>query len=124
MSKFELHPEYIRRKAEQEALLSRINEKTDFYNGIYDRWKYPVLTRDHIPLEWRYDLNAATNPHFMERLGVNAVFNAGAIELNGKYYLVARVEGNDRKSFFAVAESDSPVDGFRFWDKPVELPDT
>ena len=124
MSKFELHPEYIRRKAEQAALLSRINEKTDFYNGIYDRWKYPVLTRDHIPLEWRYDLNAATNPHFMERLGVNAVFNAGAIELNGKYYLVARVEGNDRKSFFAVAESDSPVDGFRFWDKPVELPDT
>ena len=124
MSTFELHPEYLRQKKRQEELLARKNKKTDFYNGIYDRWENPVLTREHIPLEWRYDLNAATNPYFMERLGVNAVFNAGAIELNGKYYLVARVEGNDRKSFFAVAESDSPVDGFRFWEKPVELPDT
>lgn len=124
MSKCELHPEYLHQKARQEALLSRKNEKTDFYNGIYDRWKYPVLTRDHAPLIWRYDLNPATNPHFMERLGINAVLNSGAIELNGKFYLVARVEGSDRKSFFAVAESDSPVDGFRFWDKPVELPDT
>ena len=124
MSTFELHPEYLRQKKRQEELLARKNKKTDFYNGIYDRWENPVLTREHIPLEWRYDLNVATNPYFMERLGVNAVFNAGAIELNGKYYLVARVEGNDRKSFFAVAESDSPVDGFRFWEKPVELPDT
>ena len=124
MSKFELHPEYLRQKARQEALLSRKNEKTDFYNGIYDRWKYPVLTRDHAPLIWRYDLDPKTNPHFMERLGINAVLNSGAIELDGKFYLVARVEGNDRKSFFAVAESDSPVDGFRFWDKPVKLPDT
>ena len=103
MSTFELHPEYLRQKKRQEELLARKNKKTDFYNGIYDRWENPVLTREHIPLEWRYDLNAATNPYFMERLGVNAVFNAGAIELNGKYYLVARVEGNDRKSFFAVA---------------------
>ena len=124
MSKCELHPEYLRQKARQEALLSRKNEKTDFYNGIYDRWKYPVLTRDHAPLIWRYDLDPKTNPHFMERLGINAVLNSGAIELDGKFYLVARVEGSDRKSFFAVAESDSPVDGFRFWDKPVELPDT
>lgn len=124
MSKCELHPEYLRRKALQEEFLAKENRKTDFYNGIYDRWENPVLTREHIPLEWRFDLNAETNPHFMERLGVNAVFNAGAIKLNGKYYLVARVEGNDRKSFFAVAESDSPVQGFRFWDKPVELPDT
>lgn len=124
MSKCELHPEYLRQKARQEALLSRKNEKTDFYNGIYDRWKYPVLTRDHAPLIWRYDLDPATNPCFMERLGINAVLNSGAIELNGKFYLVARVEGSDRKSFFAVAESDSPVDGFRFWDRPVELPDT
>ena len=124
MSQSKLHPEYLRQKARQEALLSRKNEKTDFYNGIYDRWEYPVLTREHIPLEWRFDLNPETNPYFMERLGVNAVFNAGAIELDGKFYLVARVEGNDRKSFFAVAESDSPVDGFRFWDKPIELPDT
>ena len=124
MSKCKLHPEYLRQKALQEALLARKNRKSDFYNGIYDRWEYPVLTREHIPLEWRFDLDPAANPYFMERLGVNAVFNAGAIELDGKFYLVARVEGNDRKSFFAIAESDSPVDGFRFWEKPVELPDT
>ena len=124
MSQSKLHPEYLRQKALQKALLARKNHKSDWYNGIYDRWDYPVLTREHIPLEWRFDLDPASNPYFMERLGVNAVFNAGAIELDGKFYLVARVEGNDRKSFFAVAESDSPVDGFRFWDKPVELPDT
>ena len=124
MSQSKLHPEYLRQKALQEALLARKNHKSDWYNGIYDRWDYPVLTREHIPLEWRFDLDPASNPYFMERLGVNAVFNAGAIELDGKFYLVARVEGNDRKSFFAAAESDSPVDGFRFWDKPVELPDT
>ena len=124
MSKCKLHPEYLRQKALQEALLARKNRKSDFYNGIYDRWEYPVLTREHIPLEWRFDLDPAANPYFMERLGVNAVFNAGAIELDGRFYLAARVEGNDRKSFFAVAESDSPVDGFRFWDKPVQLPDT
>ena len=124
MSQSKLHPEYLRQKALQEALLARKNHKSDWYNGIYDRWDYPVLTREHIPLEWRFELDPASNPYFMERLGVNAVFNAGAIELDGKFYLVARVEGNDRKSFFAVAESDSPVDGFRFWDKPVELPDT
>lgn len=119
-----IHPRYPVLKQKQEALLSRKNSKSDFYNGIYDRWEEPVLTREHIPVEWCYDLNAETNPHFMERLGVNAVFNSGAIELNGKYYLVARVEGNDRKSFFAVAESDSLVDGFRFWDAPILLPDT
>ena len=124
MSTSKLHPEYLRQKALQEALLARKNRKADFYNGIYDRWEHPVLTREHIPLEWRYDLDPAANPYFMERLGVNAVFNAGAIELDGRFYLVARVEGNDRKSFFAVAESGSPVEGFRFWDKPVELPDT
>ena len=124
MSTSKLHPEYLRQKALQEALLARRNRKADFYNGIYDRWEHPVLTREHIPLEWRYDLDPAANPYFMERLGVNAVFNAGAIELDGRFYLVARVEGNDRKSFFAVAESGSPVEGFRFWDKPVELPDT
>ena len=124
MSQSKLHPEYLRQKALQEALLARKNHKSDWYNGIYDRWDYPVLTREHIPLEWRFDLAPASNPYFMERLGVNAVFNAGAIELDGKFYLVARVEGNDRKSFFAVAESGSPVDGFRFWDKPVQLPDT
>ena len=124
MSQSKLHPEYLRQKALQDAYLARKNKKTDFYNGIYDRWENPVLTRESIPLSWRFDLNPETNPHFMERLGVNAVFNSGAIKLNGKYYLVARIEGNDRKSFFGVAESGSGVDGFRFWEKPVELLDT
>lgn len=120
--------EFNERKAKvfdaYEKLISRKNEKTDYMGGAYDRYKYPVLTADHAPVIWRYDLDPETNPFFMERLGINAVLNSGAIELNGKFYLVARVEGNDRKSFFAVAESDSPVDGFRFWDYPVLLPDT
>jgi 4-O-beta-D-mannosyl-D-glucose phosphorylase len=107
-----------------EALITKENEKTGFYNGIIDRYKNPVLTRDHIPLFWKYDLNSETNPYFMERFGVNAVMNSGALERNGKFYLIARVEGNDRKSFFAVAESSNPVQGFRFWDYPVVLPDT
>ncbi len=115
---------YEREYARQESLLNRRNKKSDDYNGIYDRWLYPVLTRDHTPLLWRYDLNPETNPNFMERLGVNAVMNSGAIEIDGKFYLIARVEGNDRKSFFAVAQSDSGVDNFRFWDYPVVLPDT
>ena len=106
-----------------EEIVSRKNVKSDFYNGIYDRYEYPVLTRDHIPPFWKYDMNPQTNPFFMERLGVNAVFNAGAIELNGKFYLVARIEGNDRKSFFGVAESDNGIDGFRFWDYPILLED-
>lgn len=106
-----------------EEVVNRKNVKSDFYNGIYDRYEYPVLTRDHIPPFWKFDMNPETNPYFMERLGVNAVMNSGAIELNGKFYLVARVEGNDRKSFFAVAESDSGIDGFRFWDYPVLLDD-
>lgn len=107
-----------------EELIARKNEKTDYMGGVYDRYKYPVLTAEHTPIIWRYDLDPKTNPFFMERLGINAVLNSGAIELDGKYYLVARVEGNDRKSFFAVAESDSPVDGFKFWDYPILLPDT
>ena len=104
--------------------INQKNRKTDFYNGIYDRWENPVLTRDHIPYFWKYNLNEEENPDLIETLGVNAVFNSGAIFLNGKYYLVARVEGSDRKSFFAVAESDNGVDGFKFWDYPVLLPDT
>lgn len=107
-----------------EALINRKNEKTDFYNGIYDRYKYPVLTAAHAPLIWKYDFNYETNPYFMERLGVNAALNSGAIKLNGKYCLIVRVEGNDRKSFFAVAESDNGIDGFRFRDYPVQLSDT
>lgn len=115
---------YSLAEKEYNALINRKNVVSDDYNGIYSRFKYPVLTDKHTPLFWRYDMNPETNPHFMQRLGINAVFNAGAIELDGKYYLVARVEGWDRKSFFAVAESKSPVDGFRFLDYPIELPDT
>ena len=106
-----------------EETLARKNSKAPFYNGVFDRYINPVLTREHIPPFWEYDFSQEQNPHFMERLGVNAVFNAGALYRDGKYYLMARVEGNDRKSFFALAESDSPVDGFRFRDYPVELPD-
>lgn len=119
-----VHEKYYELLKKQEELLNRKNVKSDFYNGVYDRYEYPVLTREHIPLTWRYDLNKETNPYFMERLGINAVMNSGAIELNGKYYLVARIEGNDRKSFFGVAESDNGVDGFHFWDYPILLDDT
>ena len=119
-----VHPKYYERCEEQNKLLVRKNEKTDFYNGIYDRYTYPVLTREHIPLTWRFDLGSETNPNFMERLGVNCVFNSGAIYLNGKYYLVARIEGNDRKSFFGVAESENGIDGFHFRDKPILFEDT
>lgn len=119
-----IHEKYYELVKKQESLLNRKNRKTDYYNGIFDRYEYPVLTRDHVPLFWKYDLNKESNPYFEERLGVNAVMNSGAIELDGKFYLVARVEGADRKSFFAVAESDNGIDGFRFWDYPVQLPDT
>ena len=108
-----------------ERLIRRPNPVNEhFYNGIFDRYQHPVLTREHIPPFWMYDANPETNPFMMQRLGVNAVLNSGAIKLNGKYMLVARVEGMDRKSFFAVAESHSPTEGFRFWDYPVVLPDT
>jgi len=120
-----IHEKYQELVKKQEQLIARKNRVDEtFYNGIYERYTYPVLTRDHAPIFWQYDVNKETNPYFEERLGINAVLNSGAIYLNGKYYLVARVEGNDRKSFFAVAESDNGVDGFRFWDFPVELPDT
>lgn len=119
-----IHEKYFEEKKKQEELLSRKNIKSDFYNGVYDRYKYPVLTREHIPLTWRYDLDKESNPYFMERLGINAVMNSGAIMLNGKYYLVVRIEGNDRKSFFGVAESDNGIDNFRFWDYPILFEDT
>lgn len=116
---------YQELNARYEALIAQKNAIDDSrYNGIYDRWVNPVLTRDHIPPFWMYDPNPATNPHMMQRLGINAVLNSGAILLDGKFTLVARVEGMDRKSFFAVAQSDNGVDGFRFWDEPVVLPDT
>lgn len=120
-----IHERYYVEKEKQEALLAKKNNvKPDFYNGIFDRYENPVLTREHAPIEWRYDLNKETNPYFMERLGINAIFNSGAIYLDGKYYLVARIEGNDRKSFFGIARSDNGVDGFRFLDYPILLPDT
>jgi 4-O-beta-D-mannosyl-D-glucose phosphorylase len=97
---------------------------TTWYNGIFDRYKFPVLTDEHTPIFWRYDLNKTTNPYLMERMGINGVFNAGAIELNGKICLICRVEGYDRKSFFAVAESENGIDSFKFWDYPILMPET
>lgn len=119
-----IHQNYEKLLQEQESLITALNRKSAFYNGIFDRWEHPVLTRDHVPLFWRYDLDERTNPYFQERLGINAVFNAGALRIGDKYCLVARVEGNDRKSFFAVAESTSGTEGFRFRKHPVILPDT
>ncbi len=109
-------------EAKHIALLTRKNTPIED-NGIICRYKNPILTADHAPLVWRYDFNPATNPYFMERLGINATFNSGAIFLNGKYHLVVRVEGDDRKSFFAVAESDNGIDNFRFWDHPITMPE-
>jgi 4-O-beta-D-mannosyl-D-glucose phosphorylase len=109
---------------EHEALVTRTNEPQPGGNGIYTRWKYPVVTAAHTPVFWRYDLDEKTNPHLMERLGVNAAFNSGAMLWQGKYLLAVRVEGNDRKSFFAIAESPNGVDNFRFWDYPVTMPET
>ena len=119
-----LHKKYYEELEKYNKVIHKKNKVADFYNGIFERYENPVLTRDHIPLTWKYDLNVETNPYFMERIGVNAVMNSGAIELNGKFYLVARIEGNDRKSFFGVAESDNGIDGFHFWDYPIVLPDT
>ncbi|HEY1114770.1 MAG TPA: glycosidase, partial [Chitinophagaceae bacterium] len=109
---------------EHDALVNRPNNKVALGNGIYDRYEHPVLTAQHAPLFWRYDLSPETNPYLMERFGINATFNSGAIKLGDKYLLVARVEGWDRKSFFAVAESDNGVDNFRFWNHPVTMPET
>lgn len=115
-------------RAEFEALVSAPNaphhSMTAPGNGIYQRWQHPVITAAHVPLEWRYDVNPQTNPFMMERLGINAAFNAGAMKWQGKYIVVVRVEGDDRKSFFAIAESANGVDNFRFWPKPVVLPQT
>jgi 4-O-beta-D-mannosyl-D-glucose phosphorylase len=112
-----LHDKYQR-------LISRKNVEEESDNGMFCRYRYPVLTANHVPLTWRYDLNSSSNPYLLERFGVNSVFNAGAIKLDGKYLLVARVEGNDRKSFFAVAESSSGVDNFVFWNEPLVMPET
>src|SRR5260221_8977920 len=103
--------------------LRRTNRIQKSGNGIFDRYELPVLTGEHTPLTWRYDFNHATNPHLMTRLGINCVFNVGAMEFNGKNILMSRVEGWDRKSFFAVAESRNGVDNFQFWDYPVRMPE-
>lgn len=109
-------------QAEHEALITRKNEAV-YVNGIYERYKYPILTGEHAPLFWRYDLNQADNPYLEERFGIHAAFNSGAIKWNGKYLLVVRVEAADRKSFFAVAESPNGIDNFRFWDRPITMPE-
>lgn len=106
------------------TLITRKNKKESLGNGIYDRYAYPIVTAQHAPLFWRYDLNPETNPYLMERFGINAAFNAGAIKLGGKYLLVVRVEGTDRKSFFAVAESPNGIDNFQFWERPITMPET
>lgn len=111
-------------KKEHESLISRKNKMIFSENGIFERYKYPILTAAHTPLEWRYDLNPETNPYLMERIGVNVTMNSGAIKWNGKYLIIVRVEGNDRKSFFAIAESPNGIDNFRFWEYPIHLPDT
>lgn len=122
MTVFEQRKAYLTKQYEE--LISRPNAPLEGGNGIFERYQHPILTAAHAPLHWQYDYNPSTNPYFMERLGINCVFNPGAIYLNGKYYVVARVEGNDRKSFFAIAESDNGVDHFRFWDAPLNLPET
>jgi len=109
---------------EHRQLVNRPNKKVARSNGVFSRYFNPILTAEHAPLFWRYDLNYATNPHLMERIGVNATFNAGAMEHKGKFILMVRVEGVDRKSFFAVAESPNGIDRFRFWDCPVVMPES
>lgn len=106
------------------ALLARKNSPVENGNGIYEKYQYPILTAEHTPLEWRYDFSEKDNPYLMQRIMMNAVLNAGAIKLDGKYLLVCRVEGADRKSFFAVAESANGIDQWHFWEEPVTMPDT
>lgn len=117
------HQKLQQLKRNHEDLLARRNRRVDHTNGIYYRYEYPAIEAEHVPLEWRYDFDERTNPFLMERIGVNATFNAGAIKLDGRYLMVVRVEGNDRKSFFAVAESPNGIDGWRFWEHPVIMPE-
>lgn len=119
---------FIKRKEllqkQHSELLAKQNSKQAVSNGVFERYANPVLTAQHTPLFWRYDLDATTNPHLMERFAINAVFNAGAIKLDDKYLMVARVEAADRKSFFAIAESKNGIDEFKFWDHPIHMPET
>lgn len=107
-----------------QELLHKKNITLDSSNGIYTRYKNPVITANHVPLEWKYDFNPKTNPYGLERIGINAAFNSGALKWKDKYILAVRVEGNDRKSFFVIAESPNGVGDFKFWDKPIVLPQT
>jgi 4-O-beta-D-mannosyl-D-glucose phosphorylase len=109
---------------EQELLWQTANIKAEPNNGLYQRYKNPILTAKHVPFQWKYDLNPHTNPFLIERFGINAVLNPGAIKWNDKYILMVRVEGTDRKSFFAIAESPNGIDHFRFWDYPIVMPET
>lgn len=124
MTKNDFYVQLGRLTAKHEELISLKNEQSEVYNGIYFRYKNPIITADHTPIEWKYDLNYDTNPNLMQRIGINATLNSGAIYLDGKYLLVVRVEGWDRKSFFAVAESLNGIDGWKFWKYPIVLPDT
>jgi len=119
---FDKRVEYL--LSRHDDFINKPNFKEESKNGIYDRYVNPILTHEHIPVYWRYDLNYDTNPNLMQRIGANAAFNSGAILFDGKYYLVVRVEGWDRKSFFAIAESPNGIDRWRFWDYPITLPDT
>ncbi|RZK68412.1 MAG: glycosidase, partial [Pedobacter sp.] len=109
---------------EQEKLINKSNTRIEPGNGLFNRYQNPIATAAHIPFTWKYDLNPLTNPYLMERFGINAVLNAGAIKWQNKYIIMARVEGNDRKSFFAIAESPNGIDHFRFWDYPIVMPET
>src|ERR1700755_790143 len=119
---FENRLHFLQEKYRQ--LIKRKNIVEESPSGIFSRYQYPVLTAGHTPVFWRYDLDVNSNPNLLERFGINAVFNAGAIKLDDKFLLVARVEGNDRKSFFAVAESPNGIDNFEFWNEPVNMPET
>ena len=124
MTKSEFNKKVKSLFADYKKLISQKNARLKKSNGIYYRYKYPIITSDHTPLTWRYDFDQKTNPFLMERLGVNCTFNSGAIEVDGKILLGVRVEGNDRKSFFAIAESKNGIDNFKFWDYPISLPQT
>ena len=125
MNKEQFNAKLKKLNEEHENYLSKLNPIDESkYNGIVDRYKNPILTAKHAPLSWRYDFDFNTNPFLQERIGVNATFNSGAIFKDGKYLLAVRVEGDDRKSFIAIAESDNGIDNFRFWDYPILLPET
>ena len=110
--------------AQQEEFLGRPNQCLEQGHGWFEKYRYPIVTADHIPLAWRYDLNPETNPYGLERIGVNAAFNAGALYWKGRFLLCVRIEGKDRKSYFGIAESPNGIDNFRFWDRPISLPQT